>query len=209
MTRAAKRKSVLRAGFHLGAAQVVGLFGGSFNPAHEGHAHVVNTARQRLGLDRVIWLVSPQNPLKSKADMTPLEARIASVAPLAGVGDVVSDFETRIGTAYTVETLRALKMRFPAVHFVWIMGADSLAQFHRWRDWKELAALMPIAVVARPGQSMKSLRSPAAAYLRVKRRAERQARLLPHLEAPAWIYLTAPLNKTSSTAIRAQKTAQK
>ncbi|MFT4091108.1 MAG: nicotinate-nucleotide adenylyltransferase [Asticcacaulis sp.] len=199
---------MLRAGFHLEAGMTVGLFGGSFNPAHEGHAHVVETARRRLGLDKVIWLVSPQNPLKSSRETAPLCERMAGVKGFAGAGDVVSDFETRLGTAYTVETLKALTARFPAVRFVWIMGADSLSGFHRWRNWKEIARLMPMVIVARPKQAMKSRLSPAALFLRSYRRPEREARRVARMVPPAWVYLNAPLNPASSTAIRALKKTQ-
>jgi len=196
---------VMRAGFHLAAGMTVGLFGGSFNPAHAGHAHVVETARQRLGLGAVIWLVSPQNPLKSSAETAPLSQRMASVRRFARAGDIVSDFETRAGTAYTIDTLKALTQRFPQTHFVWIMGGDSLAGFHRWRDWQAIARLMPMVIVARPQQAMKSLYAPAAARLRPYRRPEAEARGLSRLAPPAWIYLKAPLHPASSTAIRAQK----
>lgn len=196
---------MIRAGFHLEAGMTVGLFGGSFNPAHEGHAHVVETARKRLGLHKVIWLVSPQNPLKSSRETAPLTERMNGVRALARPGDVVSDIETRLGTVYTVETLRALKARFPTVRFVWIMGADSLAGFHLWRDWKEIARLMPMAIVARPAQAMKSRLSPAARYLKAYQWPQKAGRRLAQSGAPAWIYLNAPLNPLSSTAIRAQK----
>ena len=153
----------------------VGLYGGSFNPAHEGHAHVAETARQRLGLDRVIWLVAPQNPLKSSAETQPLDARLAGVRALArDRGMIVSDVEARLGTRYTLDTVLALKARFPGVRFVWIMGADSLAGFHRWRGWTQIMRALPVAVVSRPWISLKSRSSPAArrfAAMRARRRA--------------------------------------
>ena len=123
------RPALLRPGFLLMRGQVVGLFGGSFNPAHDGHAHVAETALKRLALDKVIWLVSPQNPLKSSAETAGLKQRMASAARFArGPSMIVSDVETAIGSQYTIDTLRALKARFPGVHFVWIMGADNLAE---------------------------------------------------------------------------------
>jgi nicotinate-nucleotide adenylyltransferase len=143
---------------HLEPGMTVGLFGGSFNPAHEGHRHVADTARARLGLDRVIWLVSPQNPLKSRHETAPLSERIAQVKPFIGPKDVISDFETQIGASYTLDTLRALKTRYPGVHFVWIMGGDSLASFHRWRGWVQIMHMVPVVVVSRPGITLDSLR---------------------------------------------------
>jgi nicotinate-nucleotide adenylyltransferase len=117
----------------------VGLYGGSFNPAHEGHAHVAETAKRRLRLDRVIWLVSPQNPLKARHETADLAERMTGARALAkGPGMIVTDVETQLGSAYTIDTVRALKQRFPGVKFVWIMGADSLATFHRWRGWTQI-----------------------------------------------------------------------
>ena len=131
---AAGRPHGLRLGFPLLPGMRVGLFGGSFNPAHDGHAHVAETALKRLGLDRVIWLVSPQNPLKPTHETAAHTRRMRETERLAtGPAMIVSDAEVRIGSFYTIDTLRALKARFPGVHFVWIMGADSLAGFHRWR----------------------------------------------------------------------------
>jgi nicotinate-nucleotide adenylyltransferase len=176
----------------------VGLFGGSFNPAHEGHAHVAETALVRLGLDRVIWLVSPQNPLKSDAP-TSLEQRLEGVREFArGPSMIVSAAEAPLGTTYSLDTIRLLKARHPRVRFVWVMGADSLASFHRWRGWTEIFGELPIAVVARPGAE-KALTSPAArrfAHARVS------AGALVTAKPPAWSYLTAPLNFMSSTALR-------
>ena len=131
---AAGRPAVLRLGFSLKPGMRVGLFGGSFNPAHDGHAHVAETALQRLALDRAIWLVSPQNPLKSSAETAGLAARMASArAQARGPDMIVSDAESRIGSQYTIDTLRVLKARFPGVKFVWIMGADNLSSLHQWR----------------------------------------------------------------------------
>jgi nicotinate-nucleotide adenylyltransferase len=181
----------------------VGLYGGSFNPAHPGHAHVAETARRRLGLDRVIWLVSPQNPLKGPHETEPLAERAAGAKRFArGRAMIVSDVETRFGSQYTIDTLRALKARFPGVHFVWIMGADSLASFHRWRGWTQIMAEVPVAVVSRPWISLKSRFSPAARRFGHARRPTREARLLPGAKAPLWVFLTGPLNFQSSTALR-------
>lgn len=186
----------------------VGLFGGSFNPAHDGHAHVAETAMRRLDLDRVVWLVSPQNPLKSSNEMAPLEERMASareMARMVGPRMIVSDVETRIGTRWTVDTLRVLGARHPGVRFVWLMGSDNLAGFHRWRGWTDIMRQMPVAVIARPGSLLDSRSAPAAIRFGRNRIPSSQAGLLPSLEAPAWTYITAPLNPRSSTSIRAAR----
>jgi len=181
----------------------VGLFGGSFNPAHEGHAHVAETARRRLRLDRVIWLVSPQNPLKSRRETASLSDRMAAARGLAqGPDMLVSDVETRLGSAYTIDTIRALKARYPGVRFVWIMGADSLASFHRWRGWTQIMRETPVAVVSRPWISLKSRFSPAARRFAHFRISSLQAGSLPTLRAPAWVFLRGPLNFQSSTLLR-------
>ena len=184
----------------------VGLYGGSFNPAHEGHAHVAETARRRLKLDRVIWLVSPQNPLKSNHETAGLAQRMAGAAALAkGPGMIVSDVETRLGSAYTIDTVRALKQRFPGVKFVWIMGADSLASFHRWRGWTQIMREVPVAVVSRPWISLKSRFSPAALRFARFRRPPTQAMRLADMKPPAWVFLFGRFNFQSSTALRARQ----
>jgi nicotinate-nucleotide adenylyltransferase len=203
------RSGALRPGFHLERGMRVGLFGGSFNPAHVGHAHVAETARMRMGLDRIIWLVSPQNPLKSRKDTAPLEQRIAEIKPFVGPRDIISNFETQINATYTLDTLRALKARYPGVHFVWIMGGDSLAGFHRWRGWVQIAHMIPMAIVSRPGVLMKSRLSPAAQRFRRFRKRERTAKTLPYKTAPAWVYLKGPLHTASSSAIRDQRQRDK
>jgi nicotinate-nucleotide adenylyltransferase len=199
-------KGALRDGLILTPGMRVGLFGGSFNPAHDGHAHVAETALARLALDRVIWLVSPQNPLKGAHDTAPLAERMASAREHAhGPAMIVSDFETRVGTVWTIDTLRALVARHPGVRFVWLMGSDNLASFHRWRGWIDIMRLMPVAVIARPGSQLASRTAPAAARFAGARAPAEQASRLPELAAPAWTYLTAPLNPRSSTAIRAAR----
>jgi nicotinate-nucleotide adenylyltransferase len=183
----------------------VGLFGGSFNPAHDGHAHVAETAARRLKLDRVIWLVSPQNPLKSSHETADLAERLAGVRRFArGRRMIVADVESRIGAQYTIDTLRALKARFPGVKFVWVMGADSLASFHRWRGWTQIMREAPVAVISRPWISLKSRFSPAARRFAHARRPTREAPVLPGSPTPAWVFLTGPLNFQSSTALRAR-----
>lgn len=200
------RPGALRDGLALAPGMKVGLLGGSFNPAHDGHAHVAETALNRLGLDRVVWLVSPQNPLKSEAHTAPLGERMTSARTAAhGPDMIVSDFETRAGTQWTIDTLRALTARHPGVRFVWLMGSDNLASFHRWRGWTDIMRLMPVAVIARPGSMLESRTAPAAARFAKARVPQEQARLLTSLRAPAWTYLTAPLNHRSSTALRAAR----
>jgi len=206
------RPGTLRDGLDLSPGMAVGLFGGSFNPAHDGHAHVAETAMRRLGLDRVVWLVSPQNPLKDARDSAPLAERMASAqaaAALAASGPamIVSDFETRAGTQWTIDTLRALTARHPGVRFVWLMGSDNLASFHRWRGWTDIMRMMPMAVIARPGSLLESRAAPAARRFAGHRISSREARLLPDRTAPAWTYLRAPLNPRTSTALRAARDA--
>ena len=200
---AAGRPRAARPGISLAPGMTVGLYGGSFNPAHQGHAHVARTALRRLGLDRVIWLVSPRNPLKPAEGTADLDARLGETARWAlGRAMVVSDVERRIGTRYTIDTVRWLKRRFPGVRFVWIMGADSLADFHRWRGWADLAREVPIVVVSRPGVALRSRFSPFTRRFAAARRPAGAARTLAALAPPAWIYLPAPFHPVSSTALR-------
>jgi nicotinate-nucleotide adenylyltransferase len=200
---AAGRPQGLRLGFTLKPGMRVGLFGGSFNPAHEGHAHVAETAKRRLRLDRVIWLVSPQNPLKPAHETADLKARMASARRYADDPCmIVSDAETRLGSQYTIDTVRALKARFPGVKFVWIMGADSLATFHLWRGWTQIMREVPVAVVSRPWISLKSRFSPAALRFARFRRPAAEAMGLPNAKPPAWVFLLGRFNFQSSTALR-------
>lgn len=144
-----------------------GLLGGSFNPAHRGHRRISLAAIERLGLAEVWWLVSPGNPLKSAADMAPLAARVASGKAAARRAPIrVTAIERALGTRYTIDTVRALVRRYPRRRFVWLMGADNLAQFHRWRDWRAIARTVPIAVFVRPGYEAEALTSPAMVWLR-------------------------------------------
>jgi nicotinate-nucleotide adenylyltransferase len=199
----AGRPGALRLGFTLVRGMRVGLYGGSFNPAHEGHAHVAETARRRLGLHRVIWLVSPQNPLKAGRETAPLAARLAGARRLArGPAMIVSDAEHRLQTRYTVDTLRLLQTRFPGVRFVWVMGADGLADFHHWRGWTQILRAAPVAVISRPGRSLKSGASPAARRFAQGRRPAERAAGLPLATPPAWAFLRGRLHFQSSTAIR-------
>ncbi|MFP3943336.1 MAG: nicotinate-nucleotide adenylyltransferase [Alphaproteobacteria bacterium] len=181
----------------------VGLLGGSFNPAHEGHRHVSLVAGRRLGLHAVWWLVSPQNPLKSSGDTADFQRRFAAAKALARHPRiVVSDLEARLGTRYTADTLRALKSRFPGVHFVWLMGADNLVQLPRWKHWQDIMSLVPVAVIDRPGYALSARLGKAAETFRQARVPETAARAFPHARPPAWIYLHAKLNPLSATAIR-------
>ncbi len=192
-----------RMGLTFKAGAKVGLYGGSFNPAHDGHAHVARTALRRLDLDRVVWLVSPQNPLKANQAAAPLADRLRGVRRFArGRSMVVSNAEEQLGTRYSIDTIRALKSRFPRVRFVWIMGADSLTSFHRWRGWIDILREIPVAVVARPGDTIRSRFSPAARRFPRGRVPDRAASTLVDRQPPAWVYLTAPLNAASSTALR-------
>ena len=197
------RPAAPRLGFTLTPGMRVGLYGGSFNPAHEGHAHVAETAKRRLNLDRVIWLVSPQNPLKRGQDTADLAERMAGARTLAkGPGMIVSDAEAKMGSAYTIDTVRSLKRRFPGVKFVWIMGADSLATFHRWRGWTQIMREAPVAVISRPWISLKSRFSPAALRFARFRRPSTEAQTLPGRRPPAWVFLFGRFNFQSSTALR-------
>ena len=202
------RPKALRLGFTLQRGMRVGLYGGSFNPVHDGHLHVAETAKRRLGLDRVIWLVSPQNPLKARDDTAGQAERIAGVKALIkgqGLGMIVSGAETPLGSAYTVDTLRALKARFPGVKFVWIMGADSLSTFHRWKGWVQIMREAPVAVVSRPWISLKSRFSPAATRFARRRRPSQSAIRLADSKPPAWVFLFGRFNYQSSTALRERR----
>jgi nicotinate-nucleotide adenylyltransferase len=184
----------------------IGLYGGSFDPAHLGHLHVTTTALRRLHLDRVWWLVSPGNPLKDRSRLTPLSERCAQAATVASHPRIaVTGFEAQIGVRFTVQTLRYLKRRRPGVRFVWIMGADSLATFHRWRGAAEIARLMPIAVIDRPGSTLTPLSARAAQRFARDRLPEAAAPTLAERAPPAWVFLHGPRSKLSSTAIRARR----
>ena len=194
----------MRAGLPFaGRGQVVGLLGGSFDPPHGGHVQITQEAMQRLGLDWVWWVVSPGNPLKREGP-APLPVRIAAARALVRHPRVkVTDLEARLGTRYTAETLERLIPRHPHVRFVWLMGSDNLAQFHRWRDWRRIMALVPVAVLARPGAKLSARFAPAARAFRGAQLNEGEARALARKEAPAWVVLNMPLNPLSSSAIRA------
>ena len=184
----------------------IGLLGGSFNPAHEGHRHISLFALQRLRLDAVWWLVSPQNPLKPVEGMASIDERIASAESVARHPRIeVSDIESRMGTRYTADTLQALRRRYAKHRFVWIMGADNLIQLPRWRDWTEIVEMVPIAVFARPGYSQRSLFGAAAHRFRRNRLPDHAAASLADRKAPAWVFLHTPLHPASATEIRANR----
>jgi len=178
--------------------------GGSFNPAHQGHRHIALLATRHLRLDRVWWLVSPQNPLKPDVGMAPLAARMASAEKMARGSQIcATDIERALGTRYTIDTVRALRRRVPQARFVWLMGADNLAQFAAWRDWPGLFHAVPIAVFDRPSYSLRALYSPAARrFDRFRQRAGRAGRLLDE-SPPAWIFVRCSLHRESATRIRA------
>jgi nicotinate-nucleotide adenylyltransferase len=185
----------------------IGLLGGSFNPAHEGHLHISRLALQRLGLDYVWWLVSPQNPLKPERGMAPLAERLrgAVITARRHPRIRVSAIEARLGTRYTADTLAALRRHFPATRFVWLMGADNLAQMPRWRRWSRIFHLAAIVVFARGPYVMKALAGAAAKRFRHSRVSPRAARRLASKPTPAWAFLPTPLSPVSATAIRAER----
>ncbi|HEY1632714.1 MAG TPA: nicotinate-nucleotide adenylyltransferase [Rhizomicrobium sp.] len=184
----------------------IGLLGGSFNPAHEGHLYVSEIALKRLKLDYVWWLVSPQNPVKPMAGMAPLRERVAAAAsrfehhPRVRIVDV----ETALGTRYTVDTLAKLKRRFPQVHFVWLMGTDNLAQFRRWKRWADIAKSVPIAAIMRPGTTLAPLYSKAVQRFACSRRDPAALGQLALADPPCLVVLDGRRNPMSSTTLRAR-----
>lgn len=184
----------------------VGLLGGSFNPAHAGHRHIAEVALKRLKLDEVWFLVSPGNPLKPPRGMAPLKPRLASAALQTGGHPKLraTAIETKLGTRYTADTLAALTRRFPRVQFVWLMGADNLAQIPRWENWRSIFKTMPIAVIDRPAYSLGALAGKAAQRFKHARRRPSRAGKLKSAKAPAWAFLHTRLHEASGTSIRAQ-----
>ena len=181
----------------------IGLLGGSFNPAHGGHRRISLFVRDALGLDEVWWLVSPGNPLKPKAGMAPLAARLASAQVQARRAPIrATVIESDLGTRYTADTLHQMARRYPKCRFVWLMGSDNLAQFNRWRAWRSIARAMPIAVIARPGYEGAAVASPAAAWLGRYRRSAASLRTRTGWSAPALIHLRFDPDPRSATAIR-------
>lgn len=180
----------------------IGLLGGSFDPPHEGHAHITREALKRFKLDQVWWLVSPGNPLKPKGP-APLEQRMAAARTLMDHPKVkISAFEARAGTRYTAATLAALRVRYPADRFVWLMGADNLVTFHRWYRWQWIMENVPVGVLARPGDRISARVSPAASRYKACRLRGREAARLVHTKPPAWCFVNLPMVNVSSTVIR-------
>lgn len=189
---------------HTEPRQRIGLLGGSFNPAHAGHRGMAQIALRRLGLDRMWWVVTPGNPLKSRRELLPLDERVALAQSMADDRRiVVTDFEKDLGSSFTAATLQHIRWRRPGVRFVWVMGADGLAQFHRWQHWRQIFQLMPIAVVDRPGWRLRAMASPAARAFARQRLPEIRAMGLAGREPPCWTLLSGPLMAISSTEIRA------
>lgn len=182
-----------------------GLLGGSFNPAHRGHRGVTLAAIRALSLDEAWWLVSPGNPLKARAkDMAPLALRLASARTMARRAPIrATDIEAKLGTRYTIDTILALQRRYPKRRFIWLMGADNLAQFHRWRDWRRIARTIPIAVVARPGYDAVAHAAPAMGWLRRFQRPADQAKSWTTWRLPALVLMRFRPDPTSATAARA------
>ena len=182
----------------------IGLLGGSFNPAHRAHRRISLAAMEALGLDEIWWLVSPGNPLKPRKGMAPLAARFASAVGMARRSPIrVTAIERDLGTIYTAETLAKLVRRFPQHDFIWLMGADNLGQFHRWRDWRRMSRTMPIAVATRPGYDARALKAPAWGWLRRFVRPAAMAKDWTSWRPPALVLLDLPPDPTSATAIRA------
>jgi nicotinate-nucleotide adenylyltransferase len=180
---------------------VIGLMGGSFDPPHSGHAHVIATAKRVAALDRVWVLVSPGNPLKRT--QTALADRLAAARRrLGGPGVIVSDIEVRLGTRYTIDLIRALKRQAPRARFVWIIGGDNLRDFHRWKEWRAIARLVPIVVVARPGASPRAGLSRFARQYSTQRVSQSGAQTLARRAPPCWTYVAAPFDPASSSELR-------
>ncbi len=195
----------MRAGLpYVRPGMTVGLFGGSFDPPHEGHVHVSREALKRFGLDRVWWLVSPGNPLKAEGP-APLDRRLEAARTLIRHPRIeVTDIEARLDTRYTGETLEALFQLYPGVRFVWLMGADNLASFHRWQRWDWILRNVPVGVLARPGQQISARTAKAAQIYRRFKVPASAAKGLAYRDTPAWCFLNVPMVDISSTEIRAR-----
>jgi nicotinate-nucleotide adenylyltransferase len=187
------------------ARRHIGLLGGSFNPAHRGHLHISLEALKRLDLDEVWWLVAPQNPLKPVQGMAAFETRLASARRLVRHPRIaVTDLEARLGTRYTADTLAELRRRFPRCRFVWLMGADSLAQIRHWERWRGVFRLAAVAVFDRPTYCLRALAELAARRFKRQRKPSRNARRLAEMEPPVWALFRIPLDASSATALRAR-----
>lgn len=183
----------------------IGLLGGSFNPAHEGHLHISQLALKHLGLDQIWWLVSPQNPLKPVEGMASLADRMESARKITKRSRiVVTDIERTLGTQYTADTLVTLKKKFPGGRFVWLMGADNLLQIDQWNKWASIFMTLPVAIFARPTYSLRAENAKAARRFARFRVNRRKARQLVNMQPPAWAFLKTPLNSISATEIRSR-----
>lgn len=182
--------------------QVVGLLGGSFDPPHAGHVHISREAMRRFGLDQVWWLVTPGNPLKSRGPAPLAERMHACHAILKHPRMAASDFEAQAGTRYTAESLAALQEARPGVRFVWLMGADNLAQFDQWKGWERILQRVPVGILARPGQRISARMSKAARVYAPYRVPGRASTVLGRSEAPAWCFVNVPMLHISSTELR-------
>ena len=188
---------------------VVGLFGGSFNPPHEGHLLVAEIALRRLRLDQLWWMVTPGNPLKSRSELASLKDRLSMSERLIHDPRIkVTAFEKRLGGSYTADTLSFVKARNPHIRFIWIMGADSLKSFHLWQKWQRIACTFPIAVIDRPGSTLSFLSSRMARTFDYARVDESDAAVLWKRRPPAWTFIHGPRSALSSTAIRADDRRQ-
>lgn len=184
-------------------SQRIGLLGGTFDPAHAGHLEISLRALDMLKLDLVWWLVSPGNPLKSDREMASFERRMTSAQDLANDPRIiVTDLEKKLGTVYTIDTLQKIKAMHAEQHFVWLMGADNLAQFDQWKNWRQIAETLPFAIFNRPSYSKTSLNSAAAIELAKYRIDQKEAHRLYKLKPPAWVYCESTDNPMSSTEIR-------
>lgn len=194
----------MRQGFPIATrGMTVGLLGGSFDPAHDGHVHITREALRRFGLDQVWWLVSPGNPLKPRQP-APMPLRLSQARRLMQHPRVkITGLEADLGTRYTAATIRRLRAIYPGVRFVWLMGADNLEQFHRWDRWEEIMRMVPVGVLARPGWGVRGRMGRAARVYAAERVSEGAAGDLGHLRPPAWVLADVPLNDMSSSAIRA------
>ncbi len=190
----------------LSRPRAIGLLGGSFNPAHAGHRHISEIALKRLRLDELWWLVSPQNPLKPVAGMAPFAERVAGARAIARHPRIrVTGIEADLQTTYSAETLRRLIRRFPHIRFIWLMGADNLAQIHQWKDWTQIFNTVAVAVLARPSYCLRALAGPAAHRFSRNRVPESASGALRRRRPPAWVFLVGPLNPLSATVIRARR----
>lgn len=189
--------------------QSIGLLGGSFNPPHQGHVLATQQALVRARLDRIWWLVTPGNPLKNPQELADMRLRIVSAKALVQNPRIVmTGFEREIGVRYTIDTLHYIKQRAPNTRFVWIMGADNWAQFHLWRDWRDIADLVPMLIIDRPGSSFAAVSAHASQVLAQRRWREGSVRDIAFAKPPAWTFLHALRCNASSTALRALQAAK-